>query len=88
MYNFITAPSRDSPIGGNLSPIIPAVIFIGIVLVIVATFIGPQIGSIFEQNQTQWDAPTIAIWAVIGVFVGIAILIIILRVAGINIGSM
>lgn len=67
--------------------VVGAAIGIGVLVVIVASFVGPQIGSIFDQNQTLWDAPTIAIWAVIGVFIGIAILLIILRVAGINVGS-
>lgn len=68
--------------------IVGSAIGIGVLVVIVASFVGPQIGSIFTVNQTAWDAPTIAIWAVIGVFIGIAILIIILRIAGINVGSM
>lgn len=68
--------------------VIGSAIGIGVLVVIVASFVGPQIGSIFTVNQTSWDAGTIAIWATIGVFIGIAILLIILRVAGVNIGSM
>lgn len=68
--------------------IVGSAIGIGVLVVIVASFVGPQIGSLFEVNQTSWDAPTIAIWAVLGVFIGIAILLIILRIAGVNVGSM
>lgn len=68
--------------------IIGAAIGLGIAAIVLGAFVGPQIANIFTVNQSTWDASTIAIWGVIGVFIGLAALLIILRVAGVNIGGM
>lgn len=64
-----------------MNDIINKVVGILVGAVLVGAVIGTAIGSVVNVNTSGWDAPTIAIYGLVGIFIALAIALMFIKIA-------